>query len=547
MLANRELRRIQLAFAAFTAAEWGTWIAILVYAYAHGGATATGIVAVVQLVPAAIVAPLAAAAADRRGPAVMLKTGYVVQAAAMAATATVLFSAAPPPVAYALAALTTAAITVTRPAQAALLPALARTPEELTGSNVITGWIESVSVLVAPAVTSVLLAASGPGMVFAVMAGLVLVAGLLVPAPRSLVAEPDEPDVGSPFADVAEGFEVVARDRDAQVLIAVLGAAFVVVGALDVLYVVLAADVLGIGGSDAGYLNAAFGAGGVASIAVTVTLVGRKRLAGPLAVGAAAAGLGLVVLALAPSVAAAIVLLALVGAGRSLVDVAGRTLLQRSCSPELLSRVFGLLEGVTMVALAVGSILIPLIVVAAGARGAVACIGAILPLCLLLLGRRLLDVDARATVPVVEIALLRSLPLFAALRPPELEVLARSLVPLDVEAGGVIVTEGDAGDRFYVIADGRCEVSVRGAGALATLTRGDGFGEIALLRDVPRTATVTAATPARLYALDKASFLAAVAADPRSRREAQRLVDERMQGRAAHLVAAAASLGDPAG
>jgi MFS family permease len=545
VLANRELRRIQLAFAAFTAAEWGTWIAILVYAYAHGGATATGIVAVVQLVPAAIVAPLAAAAADRRGPAVMLKTGYVVQAAAMAATATVLFSAAPPPVAYALAAFSTAAITVTRPAQAALLPALARTPEELTGSNVITGWIESVSVLVAPAVTSVLLAASGPGMVFAVMAGLVLVAGLLVPAPRSLVAT-DEPDVGSPFADVAEGFKVVARDRDAQVLIAVLGTAFVVVGALDVLYVVLAADVLGIGGSGAGYLNAAFGAGGVASIAVTVTLVGRKRLAGPLAVGAAAAGLGLVVLALAPSVAAAIVLLALVGAGRSLVDVAGRTLLQRSCSPELLSRVFGLLEGVTMVALAVGSILIPLIVVTAGARGAVACIGAILPLCLLLLGRRLLDVDARATVPVVEIALLRSLPLFAALRPPELEVLARSLVPLDVEAGAVIVTEGDAGDRFYVIADGRCEVSVRGAGALATLTRGDGFGEIALLRDVPRTATVTAATPARLYALDKASFLAAVAADPRSRREAQRIVDERMQGRAAHLVAAA-SLGDPAG
>jgi MFS family permease len=537
VLGNPELRRVQIAFVGFNAAEWGTWIAILVYAYERGGATAAGVIAVVQLAPAGLFAPFAAVLADRRGPATMLRAGYLLQAATMGGTAAALLSEAPAAAVYALAAAAATAVTMTRPAQAALVPALARSPEELTATNVVSGWIESVSMLAAPAATGVLLAVSRPGTVFAVMAALALAAVLVVaalPGPGGAAAGPEE----SPLAEAVAGFRLLAGRREALTLVGLLGAQFVVVGALDVLFVVLAIGVLGMGDSGAGYLNAAFGTGGVLGIAVTATLVGKRRLLRSIGAGVAVAGAALGLLALVPSVASALVLLAAAGLARNLVDVAGRTLLQRSCPANVLSRVFGVLEGLAMASLAVGSLLIPLLVALSGERGAVACTAAILPLALLLLARRLLAADERATVPVVEIALLRSVPLFAPLAPPELEAAARRLEPLEVEPGHVVVTEGEPGDRCYVIASGRCEVSAGQVRAFATLGRGDLFGEIALLRDAPRNATVSSCERTRLYSLDKASFLAVVAGDTRSERAAARLVEARLREREARVAAA---------
>jgi CRP-like cAMP-binding protein len=528
---NPELRRIELAFAGFNAGEWGAWIAMLVYAYEQGGATTAGLVAAAQLVPAGLAAPFAAVLADRYAPARVLTLGYVAQALAMGATAAALLAHGPPLLAYALAAVGATCVTVTRPTQSALVPALARTPDELTATNVVSGWIEAVSVLVAPAGAGVILAVASPGWVFAALAVVTLAAALLV-AP--LRGPPPAAEPRPPLEEALAGFRLLAKEPAARTLVALLGGQFIAIGALDVLYVVLAISVLDLGGSGAGYLNAAFGAGGVAGIAVTVSLIGRRRLMPALVLGILAWGAAFALLGAWPTTIGALLLLAVAGAGRSLLDVAGRTILQRTAPGDVLSRVFGVLEGLSMAGLALGSLLTPALVSLFGARWAILGIGALLPLAVLLASRPLLEIDRRAPVPVVEIALLRSLPLFSPLGAPALEGLARGLAELQAPAGTVVVREGEPGDRFYVVAEGELDVSARGR-ELRTIGRGDGFGEIALLENVPRTATVTALTDSRLYSLDKPSFLASVSSHPRAAGEADRLVRERLPSKQATI------------
>jgi MFS family permease len=485
-------------------------------------------------VPAALVAPFAAGAADRYRPARVLAAGYVLQALTFGLTAAALLLNADPLVAYAFAALAATAVTLTRPTQAALAPSLARTPDELTATNVITGWIESISVLVAPAAAGVLLAVGEPGTVFAAAAVVMVASLLLVLSIAGPPAQQRSQASGSPFHEALAGLRIVRAEPEPRLLVLLLSAQFVAVGALDVLYVVLAIDVLGQGESWAGYLNAAFGAGGVLGVVATAMLVGRRHLAPAVLAGAAVWFAAFVALAVSPEIASALILLGVAGAGRLLLDVAGRTLLQRAGPPEFLSRVFGVLEGLTMAALAVGAMLTPLLVALTGARGAIVGVGVVLPLAVLLMSRRLLEIDAERTVPVVEIALLRSLPLFAPLPPPELDGLARSLEPLHVVRGRVVLREGEPGDRFYAIGDGKFEVAAAGV-VLAELSRGDAFGEIALLRDVPRTATVTARTDGLLYALEKAAFLIALTGHADAARAADRLADDRLRERASRI------------
>jgi MFS family permease len=514
-----ELRRVQLAFAGFNAAEWGVWIAMLVYAYGKGGATEAGVVAVVQLVPAALLAPAAASFADRHRAGRVLAAGYAVQAAAMGAVATALLAGGPKYLAYALAAVAASAVTATRPAQSALLPSLARRPEELTAANAVSGWVESASVLAGPAAAGVLLAVGGPGLVFAAMAA-VGAASALVVLP---VAGPPPAGADGSERDVLAGLRVLRDAPDPRVLVGLLAVQFLVIGALDVLYVVLAVDELDLGESWAGYLNAAFGAGGVAGLVATAALVGRARLAPALVLATGIWSAAFVVLAVRPSAAGALLLLVAAGAGRSLLDVAGRTLLQRSAPTHVLARVFGVLEGASMAGLAAGSLLAPALVALGGASAGLLGLAAVLPVTLALAGRRLGRLDARADVPVVEIGLLRATPLFAPLGAAELERVARALEPVELPAGTQVVAEGEAGDRYFLVAEGELEVSTGGR-----LGRGDGFGELALLADVPRTATVVARSPVRLYALERVAFLDAVASQPASRTEADRLVRERL-------------------
>lgn len=505
VISSSELRRVQLAFAGYNAAEWGVWIAMLVFAYDQGGATAAGLVALVQLAPAGLFAPFAAALADRHPAGRVLTFGYLAQAASMAATAAALFGGAPPALAYALAALASSATTITRPAQAVLVPSLVRSPDELTSMNVVFGWTEAISLLVAPALTGVVLAVSGPGLVFAVMAGVALgSAALTLPlrgAPGAASAESDRL-----LTQAAAGLRTIAREPAARMLVGVLGAQFLLIGALDVLFVVLAVEVLDMGGAGAGYLNAAFGAGGVIGIAATVGLVGRSRLAPSVSAAALLWSLALVGLAVWTTAFAALLLFVLAGSARTVLDVAARTLLQRTARSDVLARVFGLLETLDCAGLAAGALLAPVLVGLLGAQAALAGLALVLPILLALAGRRLRLIDESADVPVVEVALLRSLPIFEPLGAPELEGLARCLTPVHVQAGERVIEEGQPGRRYYVIAEGSLEVT-KGSRRVATVTRGDGVGEISLLAGVPCTATVTASSAAFLYAIDPEPFI----------------------------------------
>jgi hypothetical protein len=526
-LGNSALRSVELAYVGFNAAEYGEWIAVLVYAYGHGGTTVAALVAAVQLAPCVIAAPVFAGLADRYPPGRVLAAGYVGQGVGMAATAAVMLAGAPPLVVYAAAIVAAVPFTVTRPTQAALLPSIARTPDELTAANVVSNWSEGVGIVAGPVLAGLVVGPGGPGGVLAMFAAIALACAVVVWPVRDAAQPVRSAGDESNDGDILGGLAALRADSTTGFLVGLVGSQAVVLGALDVLNVVLAFQIIDTGRSGVAYLNAAFGAGGIVGGVATVALVGRRRLAPPLLAGVIVWGGAFAVLGVQTSTVGAFVLLGISGAARSLVDVSGRSLLQRACDPRALGRVFGVLEGLDMAGYAVGSLMVPLLVLLGGPRAAVIGVGLVLPLVMVVGLRRLLAIDAHATVPIVQIGLLRLSELFAPLPAPELEGLARSLVPVDVAAGTMIIREGDPGDRYYAIAAG--EATVTHAGAVsATLRRGDGFGEIALLRDVPRTATVTATTGMQLYSLEKEAFLTTVTGHAPTHSIADQIVSDRL-------------------
>jgi hypothetical protein len=289
----------------------------------------------------------------------------------------------------------------------------------------------------------------------------------------------------------------------------VLTSQALLIGAMDVLFVVLAFDVLALGQSGSGILTALFGVGGLIAVFVTLGLVGRRRLAPSILSAVGVTGVSIAAIAVWPSIWAAVPLIIVSNIGRSVFDVSARTLLQRTGSPAVLGRIFGLVEGVDMLGLALGSLLVPLLVALGGTTAAIVGVAAIMPLVTLAFLPAILRADASATVPIVQIGLLRATDLFRPLPPPELEGVARAMELSQMRAGEVVIREGEPGHDFYLIADGRVSVTTE-SGFATELGRGEGFGEIALLHDTPRTATVSAATDVSLYSLGREEFLNAV-------------------------------------
>jgi MFS family permease len=502
-LRNADVRRSELCWGAAITAEWAHFVAFGVFAYEYGGVAAVGIAGLVRLLPAALVAPFAASFGDRFPRERFLLAMAVLGALALAASAVAAWVDAELLV-FAFAALFGLSVTLIRPALQALLPSLARTPAELIASNGATSTIEGLGTLVGPLLAGLLVAVSGAGLVFAAGAAALLVGAVSVARVRvqgriELHAPVDEGGVGR---TLAAGFAVVAREPRPRLVAGLAAAQAFVRGCLNVLIVVAAFSVLDAGGEAVGYLTAAVGVGGLVGAVGAMTLGGR-RLAVPFGIALVFWGAPIALMASSVELAAAVVLLAVVGAANSVEDVALFTLLQRLVPDHLLTRVLGLLWSIFMAAVALGSLAAPLVVDALGPRPAFVIVGSILPLLTLLTYRRLAAID-RAVAPAAELELVEQVPMFAPLSIAMKERLASRLTPLSVPAGEVVIRAGEAGDRFYVVEDG--ELLVAGA----TLSRGDSFGEIALLRDVPRTATVTAVGDAQLLALHRDDFLAAV-------------------------------------
>jgi Cyclic nucleotide-binding domain/Major Facilitator Superfamily len=264
---------------------------------------------------------------------------------------------------------------------------------------------------------------------------------------------------------------------------------------MDVLLVIIALDLLNLPPSAAGYLTAARGAGGLVGGLWSMGLVGKRHLATPLGgsqlvYGTSAAGLALSSI---PLLTGALVMAA--SAGYTRADTAGRILLERVVPDPILTRVVGVLEGLSQAGMAAGATVAPFLVAVFGIRAGVLVAVLALPAAVALLWTRIRAVDRAAEMPERELELIHSLDLFASLPLPTLENLASRFVPVTVAPGEALIREGDAGDRFYVIEDGEVAVSLNGR-PVATLGPGKYFGEIALLHDTPRNATVTAVTSA---------------------------------------------------
>ena len=518
---------MELAWGASIAAEWTHFVALGVFAYSAGGASAVGIAGLVRMLPAALLAPFASTLGDRFRRERFLVAVAFAGSAALGGSAAAFFFSRSELIVFALAGVVGVTSTLFRPALQATLPSLARTPEELIAANGATSTLESLGTLLGPLVAGVLVSVANAGVVFLVASGALLVAagllqGVLVEG-RIQVSAPA--GTHRPLELVAAGFRIVASAPKTRLLVVLTTAQSFIRGCLNVLIVVGVFRLLGSGAGAVGYLTAAVGVGGLVGAFGALSLKGR-RLAVPFGVSLVFWGLPIILVAAWPHLAAAVVLLAVVGAANSVEDVAVFTLFQRIVPDVVLTRVLGIVWGLAMGAIAIGSVAATGIVALVGSRAAFVVVGAILPLTVLIVWRQLVRIDREVLPPVDELAIVEGVPMFAPLSIAAKEHMASRLVEVPVTAGEVVIRTGETGDRFYMVADGTLEVT---NGVRAEARRGDFFGELALLRDIPRTATVIASTRSRLYALERDDFLAAVTGHSAVRAAGEALVEERLQ------------------
>ncbi len=509
MSRNGAVLRLVAAHTCAVVAEYGAIVAVLVAAYEQGGARFAGVASLALLGATLLGAPVAASATSDHPCGRVRRIGLAVQAAGYGAAALGAVTGQSV-VLVAAAVVALGAVSTLRPTGAMLLPAVVRSTGELTTGNLWIGYGESASALLGPVLATLLLTAGGPGAVLAGCAAAAVTALALSMIDRHIGPPATSAEITAATGrGLAAGLRATRARPWAVGVLAVVLARYVILGALDILLVVLAYGALDLGRSGTGLLNVLVGIGAVLAAVVATFAVRRERLGPWLVAGLAVPAVLCGVFAAFTTPAVAVVVLPVVGLGAALVDRMGRMLLQRSVDPRLLGSVFSLTELVGGLGLLVGSGLAQALVATGGERLALLGLAGALALVLLVSVRPVWRADAHADLPVVEMSLLRDLPMFASVSPLALEAVARTATLLPAHDGQVVIRQGEVGDRFYAVAEGAFDVEMDGT-HIRVAARGDFFGEVALLADVPRTGTVTARGAGVLLAVDRVPFLVAV-------------------------------------
>lgn len=415
---------------------------------------------------------------------------------------------------------------LTRPLHMSLLPWLARTPGELVASNIASSAAEGLGTLLGPAIAGVCLAASGVIGATAATAGLMSIAVLAVATIHVAMIRTSRAASHGRVGRSA-GIRVLRETRAVQLVLLDLGLQTFVRGMLTILLVVAAIEQLGMGEPGVGALNAALGAGGFVGALVALSLTGRRRFSQTFAIALALWGLPIAVVAIVTHPIAAVGMLAIVGMSNAILDVTGFTMLQRATPNDGRVGVMGMVDSLAGGMAALGGVVGSLALAALGIQGALVVAGAILPLAALITLPALRRAESGGATHEVEARLLHADPLLSPLSLSIVEELAGVLRPVAFEAGASLIREGDPGSQYLIIADGEVEVS-RGGQFLQRVGSGSGVGEIALLRDVPRTATVRAIGAVHAFVLERDAFLAAVTGQPASQAAAETIVHDRL-------------------
>jgi MFS family permease len=525
---NPRLRRLQLAWIGSSVGTWGYVVALMVYAYRQGGPAAVGLVGLIRWFPAAVAAPFGGMVGDRFPRLRVMVVSDLVRAGALTVAGAAIVLDSPAVLVYLLAILVTLVSQAFQPAESALLPTLAESPEELAAANVANSTIEAAGYFVGPALGGVILAVSNVQTVFVVTAVAFLWSAAMLALIRLGTPEPaSEIARGSWQHEALAGFRTIWHDSRLRLIIGLFAAQTLVYGAFVVLTAVASIRLLGLGSPGIGYLNAALGVGGLVGGIVAVTLVGVRRLAFTFGLALILWGGPILVIGLWAKAAPAFVLIGVAGLGLTLVDVAGFTLLQRAVPEHVLARVFGVLHSAFYATAGIGAIAAPALVSWLGIRSALIVAGAVLPAVTIPSFGMLAHIDRTLTVPTAQLQALRAIEMFAPLPAPTLEALAGSLTQMQVPAGETVFRQGDHGDRFYIVESGEIAIEIDGREA-NVLGPGDHFGEIALLRDIPRTATARARKETQLYALERDAFLGAVTGHAGSSEAAETVVAARL-------------------
>lgn len=554
---NHGLRNVNLAFAGSAIGDWAYATAIVVWAYGQGGLTLVGLWGTIRLLLMAVVTPFASTLVDRLPRKTVMIATDLIRGVLVLLVALLILVDFNYVVILVLATLTALIAAPFRPAVAALLPSLVDEPEELTAANGAGSTIESLAFFVGPALGGLLISAFSVPVVIVFNAitfawSALLVSRIRVPEERpalgvapAVVAAVEPADAADAagqgavvvaaaedkaaegfLAESMAGFRAILADKDLRLVSGVYSAQTIVAGASIVYTVEMAVQMTGFGAQGVGYLESALGVGAILGGLVALGRASKQRIATDFGWGVVFWAIPLLLAAAGNTTWAALAAVAIIGFANPIVDVNASTILQRLTPDEVLGRVFGALDSALIAAMAFGSIVYPLLYHWLGLRWSLAVLGIAVALLVLPTFGRLRRLDAMLGTSE-ELELLSQIPLFAPLEPKSLEDMARQLKRREVRKGEAVITEGEVGDRFYIVEFGRTTATHHGE-VLSSQGPGDPFGEIALLRDVPRTATVTADEDSVLLYLEREEFLAAVTGNSEVANRADDLISRRI-------------------